>query len=134
MATTSTLSTYPLNQLDTHNRHRTHSFQDSNPWIKGEVYRHGLWMSVFDAKARGLKDNDTVLVTSAAGQTILPVARLSENHPRLGQHLRRAWANINSAGLDTAGCPNTVGTADLNPNGEDAHIEVVQVAKYTGGS
>ncbi|MGD0510478.1 MAG: molybdopterin-dependent oxidoreductase [Candidatus Micrarchaeaceae archaeon] len=128
------LSTYPLNQLDTHNRHRTHSFQDSNPWIKGEVYRHGLWMSVFDAKARGLKDNDTIMVTSSAGSTVLPVYVSQRIIPGWVNIYDGAWANINSAGLDTAGSANTVGTNDLNPNGEDAHIEVVQVTKYTGGS
>ena len=92
-----TLSTYPLILLDTHNRHRTHSFQDSNPWIKGEVYRHGLWMSVFDAKARGLKDNDTVLVTSSAGSDDTSSVCITENNPRMGQHLRRSVEQSSTA-------------------------------------
>jgi anaerobic dimethyl sulfoxide reductase subunit A len=91
-------------------------------------------MSVFDAKARGLKDNDTIMVTSSAGSTVLPVYVSQRIIPGWVNIYDGAWANINSAGLDTAGSANTVGTNDLNPNGEDAHIEVVQVTKYTGGS
>ena len=128
------LKTYPLVLLDTHNRHRTHSFQDSNPWIRSEVYRHGVWLSVYDAKARGLKDNDTVIVTSSVGSTVAPVYVSQRIVPGFAYLYDGAWANPNSKGLDMNGCPNSFQAGDLNPNGEDPHLQTVQVEKYTGGS
>jgi anaerobic dimethyl sulfoxide reductase subunit A len=128
------LNTYPLVLLDTHNRHHTHSFQDANPFLKGEIFRHGLWISVADAKARGIKDNDMVTVSNAKGQMMVPAYVSQRIVPGVVYIHDGAWFNPNAKGVDIGGGPNTLMDGAFNPNGEDPHNVLVNVALSTGGS
>jgi len=44
---------------------------DENVWFRDE-YRGSVWISVPDAKARHIKDNDLVMVHNDTGQCVLP--------------------------------------------------------------
>ncbi|MGV8083572.1 MAG: molybdopterin-dependent oxidoreductase [Coriobacteriia bacterium] len=61
----------PLYMITPHAFYRQHFAQDGNPWFRDE-YRPSVWISVADAKARSIKDNDLVLVENGAGQCMLP--------------------------------------------------------------
>ena len=64
-------ATYPLNVISLHNNYLQHHSQDNNPYRR-ELARHACWLSVADAKARGIKDGDLVRVTSEFGEMIIP--------------------------------------------------------------
>jgi anaerobic dimethyl sulfoxide reductase subunit A len=61
----------PLYMITPHAFYRTHWHQDDNPWFRDE-YRSSIWVSAADAKARGIKDNDLVMVHNHVGQCMLP--------------------------------------------------------------
>ena len=65
------VATYPLYMMSPHSFYRQHSAQDSNPLSRDEA-RHAIWMSVADATARGINDNDLVHVYNDVGEIILP--------------------------------------------------------------
>jgi len=128
------LNTYPLVLIDTHNRHHTHSFQDANPYLKGEIFRHAVWMSLADASARGIADNDLVTVTSASGQMMLPAYVSQRIVPGLVYIHDGTWATPNASGIDMAGGPNMLMDGYFNPNGEDPHNTLVEIALYEAES
>jgi len=64
--------TYPLLMSSPHSYYRVHSWLDNNPWLKEDCYRHAVWMSVADAKIRGVKDNDMVRVYNDRGEMMAP--------------------------------------------------------------
>jgi anaerobic dimethyl sulfoxide reductase subunit A len=53
---------YPLMVISSHSFYRQHSSQDNNPLLFPDECRHACWLSVADAKARGIKDGDLVRV------------------------------------------------------------------------
>jgi anaerobic dimethyl sulfoxide reductase subunit A len=62
---------YPLNVISLHNNYLQHHSQDNNPYRR-ELARHACWLSVADAKARGVRDGDLVRVVSEFGEIIMP--------------------------------------------------------------
>ncbi len=54
-----------------HAFYHQHFCQDGNPWFRDE-YRMSVWISVADAKARDIKDNDLVMVHNGVGQCVVP--------------------------------------------------------------
>ena len=66
-----TARTYPLYLLTPHSHFRQHTVQDNNPWFQDE-YRHAAWISVADARTRGIKDGDPVKVYNDKGEIFLP--------------------------------------------------------------
>ena len=51
---------YPLSLVTPVSVYRQHSSNDNNPFMREDVYRHAVWISGVDAKARGIKDGDIV--------------------------------------------------------------------------
>jgi len=37
------------------------------PWLKGDCYRHAIWMNATDAQNRGIKDGDMVRISNDKG-------------------------------------------------------------------
>lgn len=62
---------YPLYIVTPHSFYRHHFCQDQNPWFLDEQ-RRSVWISVPDAKARGIKDGDQVMVFNDLGQCLVP--------------------------------------------------------------
>lgn len=63
---------YPLSVVTPVSVYRQHSSNDNNPFMREDVYRHGVWISGVDAQARGIKDGDLCRVYSDRGEAILP--------------------------------------------------------------
>jgi anaerobic selenocysteine-containing dehydrogenase len=49
--------------------------------LNGDCYRHACWISISDAKARGIKDGDLVRVFSHKGEMIIPAYVTSRMTP-----------------------------------------------------
>ncbi len=66
------LKNYPLLVISPNSYYRSHSAGFNISLLNGDCYRHRVWISVADAKARGIKDNDLVRVFSDVGEMIIP--------------------------------------------------------------
>lgn len=62
---------YPLHMITPHSFYKQHFVGDLNPLYEDE-YRRSIWLSVSDAKARGIKDGDMVMAYSDVGQCLVP--------------------------------------------------------------
>jgi anaerobic dimethyl sulfoxide reductase subunit A len=74
------VANWPLMLWSTHSQYRQHSLHDANQWLTDE-YRPSVWISVADAKARGIKDGDLVRVSSSIGETVMPAYVTSKITP-----------------------------------------------------
>ncbi|MBW2028017.1 MAG: molybdopterin-dependent oxidoreductase [Deltaproteobacteria bacterium] len=63
---------YPLMLLTSHSRYRVHYVFWDHPWLRNHVYRHRVWISLTDARVRGIKDNDLVVVYNDRGKVVMP--------------------------------------------------------------
>jgi anaerobic dimethyl sulfoxide reductase subunit A len=63
---------YPLVMVTPVSQYRQHSLHDNNPLLDGECYRHALWLSVEDARERGISDNDLIRVYNELGEAWVP--------------------------------------------------------------
>ncbi len=133
---------YPLLMSSPHSPYRMHSFLNNNPWLKGDCYRHAVWMSVADAKSRLIKDNDPVRVYNDIGEMVLPAYVTSRVMPGTVCVFHGGWympgetaSQLMPDGIDTGGAPNVL------THNEDVPFTVigtfqckalVQVEKYEG--
>ena len=58
---------FPLYMITPHSPYRQHTAFDHSDWVRDE-HRASIWLSVADAKARGIKDGDPVRVFSDCGE------------------------------------------------------------------
>jgi anaerobic dimethyl sulfoxide reductase subunit A len=63
---------YPLTVISPNSYYRSHSSNFLNPALHGDCYMHRAWISVADANARGINDNDLVRVFSDVGEMYIP--------------------------------------------------------------
>ncbi|MFB3812471.1 MAG: molybdopterin-dependent oxidoreductase [Terriglobales bacterium] len=104
---------YPLLLSSPHSYYRMHSFLDNNPWLKDECYRHAVWMSVADAKSRGIKDNDLVRVFNDVAEMVIPAYVTSKIVPGSVAIHHGGWyvpgkdkTALMPDGIDMRGSPN----------------------------
>jgi anaerobic dimethyl sulfoxide reductase subunit A len=104
---------YPLLMSSPHSTYRVHSLLDNQELLSDDCYRHAVWISVADAKARGIVDDDLVTVFNDIGQMILPAYVTSKVVPGTVCVFHGSWytpgKNKNSLmpdGIDTRGAPN----------------------------
>ena len=84
---------YPLLMSSPHSLYRVHSFLDNNFWLRDDCYRHAIWMSVADAKARGIKGNELVRVFNDIGEMIIPAYVTSRVVPGTVFIFHGGWYN-----------------------------------------
>ncbi len=104
---------YPLLMSSPHSLYRVHSFLDNNPLLRGDCYRHAVWISLADANARGIKDNDLVRVHNDIGEMIIPAYVTSRVVPGTVFIFHGGWYNPSETkselmpdGIDVGGAPN----------------------------
>ncbi len=103
---------YPLLMSSPHSYYRMHSWLDNIPLLN-DCYRHGVWMSVADAKRRGVADNDLVKVYNDRGEMVLPAYVTSRIVPGTVAIFHGGWyapgkekSDIMPDGIDFRGSPN----------------------------
>ncbi|TAK34166.1 MAG: hypothetical protein EPO21_10535 [Chloroflexota bacterium] len=82
---------YPLMMITPKSRYRAHSTFWTVPWLRGDVYRHAVWLSVADAKKRGIVDGDVVRVFNDKGAIRLPAYVTSRLGPGVVAVRMGAW-------------------------------------------
>ncbi|MFC2000862.1 molybdopterin dinucleotide binding domain-containing protein, partial [Chloroflexota bacterium] len=103
---------YPLLMSSPHSLYRVHSFLDNNLWLR-DCYRHAVWMSAADARARGIRDNDPVRVYNDIGEMIIPAYVTSRVTPGTLFIFHGGWyepgeekSRLMPEGIDRRGSPN----------------------------
>jgi anaerobic dimethyl sulfoxide reductase subunit A len=133
---------YPLLMSSPHGFYRMHSFLHNNPMLRDDCYRHAVWMSVADAKARGIKDDDLVRVYNDIGEMIIPAYVTSRIVPGTVAVHHGGWyipseekSELMPDGIDRGGAPNLLCHDEDLP---DTIVEMlpckglVQIEKWEG--
>jgi anaerobic dimethyl sulfoxide reductase subunit A len=104
---------YPLHLLTPHSRYRVHYLFWNHPWLKGDLYRHRVWISLADAVTRGIKDGDRVRVFNDRGEVWIPAYVTSRILPGVVVIRQGAWYEGDQKGLDEGCSPSTLLGGDL---------------------
>jgi anaerobic dimethyl sulfoxide reductase subunit A len=99
---------YPLLLLSPHSRYRVHYLFWEHPWLKDHVYRHRVWISTPDAKARGIKDDDLVQVYNDQGRVVMPAYVTSRLLPGIIVIHQGGKFIPDASGVDTGASPSTL--------------------------
>ena len=104
---------YPLLMSSPHSLFRIHTLLDNQPLLSKDCYRHACWISVAEAKARGIKDNDLVRVYNDQAEIIMPAYVTSKVVPGTVNIFHGGWYTpgktktvLMPEGIDTRGAPN----------------------------
>lgn len=104
---------YPLLMSSPHSLYRVHSFLDNQLLLKGDCYRHAVWVNISDAKARGIGDDDLVKVYNDIGEMIIPAYVTSRVVPGTVCIFHGGWydpgedkTELMPDGTDMGGAPN----------------------------
>ncbi len=124
---------YPLQLITTHYLRRSHSVFDNIPWLR-EAFLNHAWMNPVDASERGIKEGDTVLITSRHGKTLRPVHLTERIMPGVVALHHGAWVEIDEkTGIDKAGADNILCGAIPTGQGTSGWNSCnVQVVKWSG--
>jgi anaerobic dimethyl sulfoxide reductase subunit A len=104
---------YPLALLSPISGFKTHSAHANNTHLRDEVYRHACWISIPDAKERGINDGDLVRVHSSVGESIVPAFVTARLTPGVAALFHGEWyapsqvkTELQPDGIDRKGNPN----------------------------
>ncbi|MFC1902178.1 molybdopterin-dependent oxidoreductase [Chloroflexota bacterium] len=126
-------SKYPLFLLTSHSRYRVHYLFWEHPWLRNHVYRHSVWINAADAKARGIKDNDMIMVYNDRGRVVMPAYVTRRMMP--GTVLLHAGGKVilDDSGIDFGGSPSTLLGGEFDSCLAPARAtNLVQIEKYAG--
>lgn len=82
---------HPLSLVTPVAVYRQHSMNWQNPMLRGECYRHAIWMNPIDAARRGIKDGETVRVYNDLAEAHIPVYITHRIAPRVVSLQHGAW-------------------------------------------
>jgi anaerobic dimethyl sulfoxide reductase subunit A len=105
---------YPLMLLTPHSRYRIHSYGWQSKYLR-ENYRHSVWISVADAKKRGIRDGDLCRVYNDVGEVILPAYVTSRISPGVVIIRHGAYYEPDDEGRDWGGAPSVLLYDDKSP-------------------
>lgn len=124
---------YPLILLTPHSRYRVHSLFWEHDWLRNHVYRHRVWINAADAKARGIQDNEPVLVYNDRGKALIPAYVTSRVMPGIVVIHAGARPVFNEEGIDTSAAPSTLLGGDFTSCHAPARAtNLVQIEKCGG--
>ncbi len=104
---------YPLLMSSPHSLYRQHSWLFNSPLMNGDCHRHAIWISVADAGAREIRDNEMVRVFNDIGEMTIPVYVTSRVVPGTVVLFHGGWymrgkqrSALMPEGIDIGGSPN----------------------------
>lgn len=133
---------YPLSLITPVSAYRQHACLDANPALRDECYRHAVWVSPSDAKARGIADGEVVRVFNEYGEIQLQAYVTSRMMPGTAAVFHGAWyvpegekTSTMPYGIDTRGTCNFLIGDEHAPHIVGALLTagLVEVAKIEGG-
>ncbi|MDD5127076.1 MAG: molybdopterin-dependent oxidoreductase [Dehalococcoidales bacterium] len=120
---------YPLQLLTSHHKPATHSTLEKIPWLE-ETEPRRLWLSTQDAKARGIADNDEILVFNDRGKVRIRAYVTDRITPGAVCLPHGGWFEIDENGVDIGGCENTLVPRLHSPGGAwSANTALVEVRR-----
>jgi len=124
---------FPLQKTDLHILRRSHSSMDSTPYLR-ELFPIQLVMNNMDAEQRGIKDGDTVLVSSRHGKVLRIATVTARMMPGVVGMAQGSWLNFDEGlGVDKGGCANVLCGAISTGQGHKGWNSVnIQIEKWTG--
>jgi anaerobic dimethyl sulfoxide reductase subunit A len=124
---------YPLMLCSPKSRARTHSIHGNQPLL-ARVDPDDVWMSVADARARGLTNGQRVRVFNQRGSTVLPLKVTERIAPGVVSIKEGAWFSPDTDGTDTTGCANALTDDRSAPCGATTYnTNLVEVEAVTAG-
>jgi anaerobic dimethyl sulfoxide reductase subunit A len=124
---------YPLLLITPHSRYRVHYLFWEHSWLRDHVYRHRIWINTLDARARGIRDNDMVMVYNDRGTVVMPAYVTWRMMP--GTILLHAGGNVelSESGIDFGASPSTLLGGEFESCLAPARAtNLVQAKKYSG--
>ncbi|MGQ9682372.1 MAG: molybdopterin-containing oxidoreductase family protein [Anaerolineae bacterium] len=120
---------YPLALVTPHPRERVHSQGAQMPEIMHREPQR-LWLHPADALDRGVVTGQKVLVRSAQGKVCVPALVTEDIMPGVVALNEGAWPDLDQAGIDWGGCPNTLTPTEptLPSEGSRTHSVWVEVS------
>lgn len=124
---------FPLQMFTIHYPRRSHSVFDNVPQLR-EAFPQEFYMNPDDAKERGIKEGDTVLIKSNHGKVIRPVTLTERMMPGVVTLGEGAWVERDDeTGIDKAGATNSLNGARLSGQGEEPwNTCIIEVEKWEG--
>jgi len=123
----------PLQLYTIHYLRRSHSVFDNVPHLR-RAWPQPLFINPLDAKERGIRQGDTVLVTSRHGRSIRPACVTPRIMPGVVSLPHGAWVEMEEeSGIDKAGADNIINGGIPTGQGTSGWNSCnVQVEKWTG--
>jgi len=125
---------FPLFLLSAYPRYRNHTTFWNVPLLRGDCYRHNVWMNVADAKARGIKDGDLVRVFNDKGIGMIPAYVTSRILPGMIVIHHGGNYEPDKEGVDWGCTPNLFFTDPESPVTAPHVSNLVQVERYAGAT
>ncbi len=107
---------YPLQLTTPHGKRRANAQYERVPWLR-EVEEQTVWISIADAKARGIRTGDKVRVFNDRGVLILPALVTRRLMPGVVQVESGAWYDPDENGVDRGGNANVLTRDDPSIGG-----------------
>ena len=121
---------YPLQLIGWHTKRRCHSIHDQNKVLE-KLDPQRLWIHPADAKSRGIRDGDAVLVWNDRGRIKIPAKVTERIMPGVTALSEGAWYRPDGNGTDTGGSINVLTSLRPTPyaRGNAQHTNLVQVCR-----
>lgn len=125
---------YPLQLLSPHPKNRVHSELFLVEWLR-EVDPHVAWINPIDAKPRGIRDGDEILVYNDRGKITIKAWLTERIIPGAISIFEGTWYDPDENGIDRGGCVNTLTKDAYSPGGASALKScLVEIKKFNGGT
>ncbi|WP_438313129.1 molybdopterin-dependent oxidoreductase [Sporosarcina sp. FA9] len=124
---------YPFQLYNPHYLRRSHTVFDNIPWLR-EAMPSPLFMNATDAKERGIKDGDTVIIYNDHGRTLRPARVTQTMTPSVLALPHGAWPRFTKdEKIDKAGADNILQAPVSTGLGTSGWNTVIcNVEKYDG--
>ncbi|WP_062266072.1 DMSO/selenate family reductase complex A subunit [Endozoicomonas arenosclerae] len=123
-------SKYPLQLVGFHTKGRVHSTYHNIPELR-EAVMDGVWINPVDAKARGIKNGDSVKIWNDRGETRVLAKVTPRIIPGVMALGEGAWYKPDRRGVDHGGSINTLTSQRNTPlsKGNPQHTNLVDIAR-----
>ena len=123
---------FPLFMLSSYPRYRNHTTFWNVLLLRGDCYRHAVWMNLADARARGVDDGDLVRVFNDKGVGVIPAYVTSRIMPGVVVIHHGGNYEPDKEGVDWGCTPNNFLTDPESPVIPGHVTNLVQVERYNG--
>lgn len=122
---------YPLQCIGHHFKGRTHSSYGNVDWLRDDAHPQVVWINALDAKERGIKNGNMVLVRNERGRVRIKARVTSRIAPGVVSVPQGSWYTPDKDGVDIGGAVNTLTSWHPSPlaKGNAQHTVLVQVEK-----